>query len=73
MPIELLETDGDEPEPGQVAYEAISEVVADADEITIMALLGAVQRREPWARVPPNLRRLLVDLEGELFDDGGGD
>lgn len=69
MPIELLETDG-EPEPGQTAYEAIASVVVDADDITIMALLGAIQRRDSWERVPPNLRRLLVALEGELFEDG---
>lgn len=75
MPIELLDTEsaGDEPEPGQTAYEAIAEVVADADEITIVALLGAIQSRAPWERVPPNLRRLLVALEGELFAEDGAD
>jgi len=73
MPIELLEESaGDDVEPGQVAYEAIAEVVAEADEITIVSLLSAIQRRDPWERVPPNLRRLLVDLEAELFDDNGG-
>lgn len=72
MPIELQPEAAAAPEPGQLAYEAISTVVADADELTVMGLLTAVQSGTPWDRLAPKLRRLLVQLEGELFEDDGG-
>lgn len=81
MPILLPESEGpaaaaDEPgelEPGQQAYEAVAAVVGEADELTIMALLGVIQRGDPWPRVPPQVRQLLAALEAELFDDAGPD
>ncbi len=69
MPISELQTgDDDDADPGQAAYEALSAVAVDADEMTLMGLLAALQRGEPWERVPPRQRELCVLLEGELFD-----
>ncbi len=73
MPLELQTdgTDDDEPEPGQLAYEALQAVAVDADEFSLMGLLGALQRGIPWEKVPPQQRKLCELLEGELFEDGG--
>lgn len=75
MPIEV-QRDGEEleeVEPGQQVYEALASLTDDFDEVTLMGLLAALRGGEPWARVPPRLRALCEVLEGELFDDAGGD
>lgn len=73
MPIEV-QRDGDEleaVEPGQQAYEALAAVAVDADELSLMGLLGALQRGLPWEKVPPQQRKLCELLEGELFEEDG--
>ena len=75
MPIEVhRDGEGDEleeVEPGQQAFEALQAVAVDADELTLVGLLGALQRGTPWKRVPPAQRKLCEQLEGELFDEEG--
>lgn len=75
MPIEV-QRDGEEleeVEPGQQAYEALASLTEDFDEVTLMGLLAALQRGDPWEKVPPRLRALCEVLESELFEDAGGD
>jgi len=67
MPLTIEEHDEEEIDEGQIAYEALRDLVAELPAETTMALVTAVQRRDPWHRLPSNLREACADLEDRLF------
>jgi hypothetical protein len=67
MGIQIEQDDEAEaPEPGEIAYQLVGESVRSLDEVTLMALVNAIRRDEPWTDLAPKLRRAFVDLESEL-------
>ena len=68
MPL-TLETEPAELEPGQYVYEVLADVVSELEPDELMALVGAVQRGDPWPRLPKQTREILEDLDSRLFDE----
>lgn len=55
--------------PGQYVYEVLGDAVRDLEPETLMALVGAIQRGDPWPRLPRTTREILADLDARLFDE----
>jgi len=63
----------DELEPGQLAYESLADVVAELEPRVLMAVVAAVQRNDDWQALPPAVRAIFQQLEGEMFDVDEGE
>ncbi len=58
-------------EEGQIAYEALSDLINDSPAETVAGLVTALQSRTPWERLPLLLRQTCAEFEGMLFEDDG--
>jgi hypothetical protein len=58
------------PAEGQFVYEVLAEVVRELEPETLMALVGSIQRGDPWPRLPRATREIFADLDARLFDGG---
>ena len=71
MPIHLgepAEPAATEPAAGQYVYATLSAVVRELEPETLMALVGSIQRGDPWPRLPRATREIFADLDARLFD-----
>ncbi len=76
MPIDVVDeapddADGPDLDPGQLVYEAISEMLQE-HPARVMSAISAIQRGDSWPRLSPAVRQLFVALEDRIFEDDEG-
>jgi hypothetical protein len=56
--------------PGEFVYDVLGDLVRELEPDELMALVGSIQRGEPWPRLAPSTRSICADLDARLFDAG---
>lgn len=48
-------------------YEAVGEAIRASPQTTMIDLLGAIQRGDPWPRLPAHVRAVFSSLAEQVF------
>lgn len=61
---------GGDGEPGPLLYQTIGDAIRGCPQPTLIDLLGAIQRGDPWPRLPATVRQVFDDLGAVVFEEG---
>lgn len=73
MPLHLPELalvpDEEDGEPAAAVYDAVAATIRELPQASLVDLVGAVQRGDPWPRLPLHVRAAFVALASRLYDE----